>query len=81
MGLFIKCEEAQQICDKSQYKETSFFQKIIHFFHLAICKFCRTYTKSNTQLTKSLHDSRLRTLNSEEKRALQDKIQQNLSAE
>ena len=45
--LFISCDEATTICDKSQYNESSIFEKIQLNFHFVRCKICRLYTKQN----------------------------------
>ena len=40
----ISCDEATKICDKSQYKEASFLDKVKLNFHLILCKKCGKYT-------------------------------------
>ena len=49
--LHITCDEATTICDKSQYKETSLFEKIQLNLHFLRCKICRLYTKQNTRMS------------------------------
>ena len=49
--LNINCNEAAMICNKSQYNEASFFEKIKLNFHFLSCKICRLYTKQNTKMT------------------------------
>ncbi len=49
--LFITCDEATMICDKSQYNEASLFEKIQINIHFLRCKICKLYTKQNTKLT------------------------------
>ena len=48
---FINCDEATTICDKSQYDEASLYDKFRLSFHLALCKYCRQYTKQNHLMT------------------------------
>lgn len=48
----ITCDEATTICDKNQYGEASFFDKIKLNIHFLGCKICALYTKQNTMLTK-----------------------------
>jgi predicted anti-sigma-YlaC factor YlaD len=48
----ISCEEANHVCDKTQYKEASLWEKVILNMHLIYCRACRNYTKNNTKLTK-----------------------------
>lgn len=46
------CEKATQNCDKAQYSECTFWNKIKLNLHLVICGACRKYTKNNSKLTK-----------------------------
>ena len=49
--IIIPCDEANHVCDKTQYKEATLWEKIKLNIHLIYCKACRKYTKRNTQLT------------------------------
>lgn len=51
-SIFISCEEAVLICDKIQYKEASFWDKLKLNLHLIYCRACRKYSKNNVKLTK-----------------------------
>ncbi|MEH6536412.1 MAG: hypothetical protein V7719_08480 [Psychroserpens sp.] len=48
----IPCQEANHVCDKTQYKESTLWEKIKLNIHLLYCKACRKYTKRNTTLTQ-----------------------------
>ncbi len=48
----LTCDEATKICDKSQYKESSFLGKLKLVIHLFLCKKCGLYSKQNTIMTK-----------------------------
>lgn len=48
----INCDQATTICDKSQYGEASFFEKLKLRWHLLVCKLCSSYVKQNQMLTK-----------------------------
>ena len=50
--LNITCKQAVAICDKSQYKEANFFEKIQLNIHFLCCKICTKYSKQNVFLTK-----------------------------
>jgi glutamate synthase domain-containing protein 2 len=50
----LSCDEATCICDKSQYKEASFFEKIKLNLHLLLCKKCGMYTKQNGIMSKCI---------------------------
>lgn len=47
----ITCDEATTICDKSQYKEASFFEKLQLSWHLFKCKVCSLYVTQNRKMT------------------------------
>jgi hypothetical protein len=49
--LNITCKQAVAICDKSQYKEATFFEKIQLNIHFLCCKICTKYSKQNVFLT------------------------------
>ena len=50
---FISCDEATAVCDKNQYKEASFLEKLKLSVHLFLCKKCGAYTKQNGIITKA----------------------------
>lgn len=52
MKFNMNCDEATTICDKNQYGEASFIEKIRLTFHLVFCKYCKDYTKQNNIMTK-----------------------------
>lgn len=49
--LKITCDEATTICDKSQYGEASFLDKIKINIHFLSCKICKLYTSQNNKMT------------------------------
>ncbi|WP_196895631.1 hypothetical protein [Aureivirga marina] len=52
MGKFkLTCDEATMICDKSQYGEATFSEKLKLNFHVLFCKFCKRYSAQNAKLT------------------------------
>lgn len=50
----LTCDEATTICDKSQYKEASFWELIKLNIHLFLCKKCGLYSKQNVIITKCI---------------------------
>ena len=48
----ISCDEATTICDKNQYGEATFFEKIKLKFHFLLCKICGLYSKQNTKMSQ-----------------------------
>lgn len=79
----ITCGEATKICDKSQYGEASFIEKIKHRIHFLQCKFCKMYSKQNTFLSilfrkKAIECGKEKSfLTDEEKTLLKEKLKEN----
>lgn len=79
MSIFIKCEEANIVCDKNQYKEASFWESVKLNIHLIYCKFCRKYTARNNRLTKLFKKSNLRTMPMNDKAAIKERLRQEMT--
>jgi len=75
----MKCEEANHVCDKNQYKEATFKERVKLAFHLMYCSACRKYTFKNNKLSKAIKNSDLKSISPEEKSKLKEKLQQELS--
>lgn len=72
--LFISCEEAHHICDKSQYGEATIWEKFKLNIRLSWCRITRAYTKRNKALTKSMQASNVKCLNEKEHNDLKQKF-------
>lgn len=74
----ISCDEAAIICNKKQYKEATFVEKIRLIIHLFVCKTCSKFSKKNAELTTLCDKAPLHCLPEKEKevmkKELQDKI-------
>ena len=79
MKFFLKCDEATNVCDKSQYNEAGFFEKLMLHIHVMMCKICRGYTKRNVKLTETIKSANLKTLRPEEKEILKKRLQQEIN--
>lgn len=79
MKVFLKCNEAANVCDKNQYKEAGFWDKITLYLHLLRCKLCRKYIKQNIKLTDTIKSAQLKTLCSEEKQRLKTQLQDEIN--
>jgi len=66
----IPCKEANHVCDKTQYKEATVWEKIILNIHLIYCRACRGYTKNNAKLTKTIKISGIDCLDEKYKDAM-----------
>ena len=78
MDFFMKCDKAVHVCDKSQYKEASFFEKLKLRIHFLICSLCRGHAKRNRKLTETIKSANLKTLQPEEKQILKTRIQEEI---
>ncbi len=65
--MMISCEKAAIICNKTQYNEATFAERIKLKFHLLVCKVCSKFSKKNAQLTHLCEKSKLYSLSEEEK--------------
>ncbi len=76
MNIKLECHEANHFCDKNQYKEATFWEKVRLNIHLIYCRACRKYTARNTKLTKAYKNPKVKTADKEELKA---RLQQELS--
>ena len=76
----LTCDEATAICDKSQYKEASLWEKIKLNIHLFVCKKCGLYSKQNKvmstcyQKLKAMELNKMPNLNQEEKEFMEREL-------
>ena len=77
--IFISCVEAGHTCDKNQYREASFFSKILLNIHLIYCRACREYSKKNLKLSKLMKNKEVEYLNQDEKTYLEVSFQEELT--
>jgi hypothetical protein len=50
----LTCDQATTICDKSQYKEATFWEILKLNLHLFVCKKCGMYSNQNVIITKCI---------------------------
>lgn len=77
--LFISCDEAKHICDKTQYGEASTWEKVKLNIRLSWCRITRAYTKRNRKLTQSMEQADLKVLENNEKDTMRQKFQEELA--
>jgi len=71
----ISCEEATHICNKSQYKEASFWEIVKLKLHTVYCKTCAYYSKKNTRFTSLCDRANLQSLTDDDKEKMKEKLQ------
>ena len=74
----ITCEEAAHICNRKQYKEASWKERVQLFLHILICKTCASFSKKNTQLTSLCDEANLQSLSSRDKENMKKKLQEEI---
>ena len=55
--LFINFKEAAHICDKSQYNESTWWERFRLVLRMTYCKITRAYVKKNKKLTRLVQDN------------------------
>ncbi|WP_460218225.1 hypothetical protein [Psychroserpens sp. MEBiC05023] len=75
----LECHEANHICDKNQYKEASFWEKVRLTIHLIYCRACQKYTKRNNKLTKLVKNPKVKTMDTSAKEQLSAAFEKELA--
>lgn len=78
-SIFVDCAEANRCCDKAQYEEASFGEKIRINVHNFFCKACRKYTEDNNKLSALIKKANLKTCSEKEKKMWKEKIEREVS--
>lgn len=73
---FISKEQAFHICDKSQYRESTAWEKAKLTFRYFWCNSTRRYVNRNTKLTKALELSNIECLKHCERKLLDERMEQ-----
>ncbi len=77
--IFVNCSDANHFCDKNQYKEATFWEKVKLNIHLIYCRACRKYSTNNGKLTKLIKDPKVISINEYEKNAMKERLKQKMS--
>ncbi|MEZ4792648.1 MAG: hypothetical protein R2783_04055 [Gelidibacter sp.] len=77
--LFISCEEAYEICDKSQYGEATLLERLKLNLRYIWCRFTQAYVKRNRKLTQTIKASQVQSLHPSEREQLLEKFKQQLN--
>ena len=73
--MMISCEKAALICNKTQYREATFLEKVKLRFHLFMCKGCASFAKQNAQLTSVCEKADLHVLSEAQKGQMKEQLQ------
>ncbi|MDO7170782.1 hypothetical protein [Mariniflexile sp. AS56] len=72
--IVLPCQEANHVCDKSQYKNASLWEKVKLNLHLIYCRACRKYSKNNAKLTKVMRKSNIEYLDKKCKEQMKSEL-------
>ncbi len=78
-GIFVSCTEANHFCDKNQYKEATFWEKVKLNIHVLYCSACRKYSSRNSKLTKLVKDPKVINLNQSFKDSMKEQLKQKMN--
>ncbi|GGX16761.1 hypothetical protein [Aquimarina muelleri] len=76
---FVSCADANHFCDKNQYKEATFWEKVKLNIHLIYCSVCRKYSTKNSKLTKLVKNPKVSTITPSDKEVMREKLKQKMS--
>ena len=77
--LFIDCQKAGHVCDRAQYSEASVYEHFLLRIHILYCTTCKEHSTRNQKLTQFIERANLQTLDEEERAALREMIERELS--
>ncbi len=77
--LFISCDEAKHICDKTQYDEATGWERIKLGIRLSWCRITKAYSKNNTKLTDVVQKANVNCLKNDEREKLQKTFEKELT--
>lgn len=83
--LFYTCDDANVACDKNQYGELNFWDKIRLKIHLFYCDYCRGYARRNQKLSElfskaGIGTKKTRSLDTSSKEELKKKLSEELKS-
>ena len=77
--LKLSCQEANHVCDKNQYKEATFWEKVKLNIHLIYCAACRKYSANNGKLSKLFKASKVEAMDPTAKDELKSAFEKELA--
>ena len=75
----VSCQEANHFCDKNQYKEANFWEKVKLNIHLIYCRACRKYSSRNNKLTKLIKSDKIEVMENDAKDRLKTTFNKELA--
>jgi hypothetical protein len=76
--IFVTCKEASHNCDKAQYNEATFWEKVKLTIHVLYCKACRKHSSDNVKLSKVIAESKVDCLELKDKQEMKECFEKEL---
>jgi hypothetical protein len=77
--LFISCDEAKHICDKSQYGEATSWEIFKLKLRLSWCHISQSYSRNNQKLTEVVEKSKMNCLKNNERTKIKEQFDKELA--
>ncbi|WP_339752940.1 hypothetical protein [uncultured Winogradskyella sp.] len=77
--LFVSCDEAKHICDKTQYGESTRWDRLKLGIRLSWCRFTKTYSKNNNKLTDAIEKAEVKCMKKDERKKLKEQFEKELT--
>ena len=77
--LFISCDEAKHICDKTQYHEATGWERLKLGIRLSWCRFTKAYSTNNNKLTDAMEKAEVNCMKKGEREKIQKEFEQELT--
>ncbi len=76
--IFISCDQAKEICDKLQYNEATWLEKLKFKFRYLYCHVTRNYSNKNDKLTSTCNKAQIQCMDLKEKEELKKSLESHL---
>lgn len=73
--LGLNCKNAANYCNKAEYQEAGFRDKVKLKLHLLFCKPCKNYNHKNQKLSELIKKADIKTCTKEEKELLKQRME------
>lgn len=74
----ISCDKAAEICTKTQYKESSWWEVLKLKIHISYCKTCAKYSAKNSKFSSICEAAKLNALNKMDKESMKEALRKQL---
>lgn len=74
----MSCRQATTICNKSQYSESSFWERFRLKIHLIVCAHCKDRTEQNHKLTQTIKKSNIVCLDASTKQDMRENLKREM---